>query len=283
MGGDPSAGNDSFRKVSFSFASMSTHLPPPYPLGYTIKIVATTSLSGLIADSGEARLRVTPRTDLVMALVGVWFGVGLMIDAWAHSDLAELETFFTPWHAAFYSGFAAASGWIIWQVWKNIRAGRKGLAAVPVGYLAGLLAIPGFAFFGLIDMVWHPSWASSRTSTSSSARSHLGLVSTMVLIITTPLRSAWSDPELRPAFGRLTPAIISTGFAAALVSLFLSYGDAMAWNADASSGPSPPNREGAATAWPSPCWSPTCSSCPPPCCWSAGGSCPSGRSLCCTA
>jgi hypothetical protein len=73
----------------------------------------------------------------VTALLGIWFGAGLMIDAWAHSNLAELETFFTPWHAVFYSGFAVVSGWIIWQVWRNVRAGRQGLAAVPTDTSAG--------------------------------------------------------------------------------------------------------------------------------------------------
>lgn len=137
----------------------------------------------------EPRVWVSPRTDLVTALLGVWFGVGLMIDAWAHANLAELETFFTPWHAVFYSGFVAVSGWIIWQVWRNVRDGRHGLAAVPMGYLAGLVA----------------------------------------------LRSAWSAPGVtaRPRLGRLLPALIGLAFATALVSLFLSYGDALQYRPQA--------------------------------------------------
>ncbi|MFI7635104.1 hypothetical protein [Nonomuraea sp. NPDC049400] len=188
----------------------------------------------LLADSGEARTWVSPRTDLVMALLGVWFGVGLMIDAWAHSNLAELETFFTPWHAAFYSGFAAVSGWIIWQVYRNVRAGRSGLAAVPNGYLAGLLAIPGFAAFGFVDMMWHELLGIEQTIDILFSPSHLGLIVTMMLIITTPLRSAWNAPDIgdRPRLSRLLPALVGLGFGATLVSLFLSYGDAMQWSAD---------------------------------------------------
>ncbi|MCA2223523.1 hypothetical protein [Nonomuraea aurantiaca] len=171
----------------------------------------------------------SPRTDLVTALLGIWFGVGLMVDAWAHSNLAQLETFFTPWHAVFYSGFAVVSGWIIWQVWRNVRAGRQGPAAVPTGYLAGLVAIPAFAAFGFADMMWHTILGIETTINIFFSPSHLGLVVTMMLIITTPLRSAWNAPDVgaRPTLGRLLPALVGLAFATTLVLLFLSYGDAM--------------------------------------------------------
>ncbi|WP_329084138.1 MULTISPECIES: hypothetical protein [unclassified Streptosporangium] len=188
-----------------------------------------------IADTGEPRGWVAPRTDLVTALLGIWFGVGLMIDAWAHSNLTELETFFTPWHAVFYSGFTVISGWIIWQVWRNVRAGRQGLAAVPIGYLAGLVAIPAFAAFGFADMMWHTILGIETTIDIFFSPSHLGLVVTMMLIIMTPLRSAWNAPHVgaRPSLGRLLPALIGLAFATTLVSLFLSYGDALQYRPQA--------------------------------------------------
>lgn len=190
---------------------------------------ATAGIRRFMVSKSEPRGWVSPRTDLVTALLGIWFGVGLMIDAWAHSNLAELETFFTPWHAVFYSGFAVVSGWIVWQVWRNVRAGRQGAAAVPTGYLAGLLAVPAFAAFGLADMLWHTALGIETTIDIFFSPSHLGLVVTMMLIITTPLRSAWNAPDVgaRPSLGRLLPALLGLAFAATLVSLFLSYGDAM--------------------------------------------------------
>ncbi|WP_308164188.1 hypothetical protein [Nonomuraea sediminis] len=189
----------------------------------------------LLVDSGEPREWVTPRTDLVTALLGVWFGIGLMIDAWAHSNLSELETFFTPWHAAFYSGFAAVSGWIGLQAWRNLRRGRRGLAAVPMGYLAGLVAVPAFAVFGLADLTWHTLLGIEQNIDILFSPSHLGLIVTMMLIITTPLRSAWNAPDVgeRPSLGRLLPALIGLAFAATLVSLFVSYGNAMQYGAPA--------------------------------------------------
>src|SRR5712691_7046633 len=47
--------------------------------------------------------------DWLMAGASIWWMVGLFVDGWAHSNLAQLETFFTPWHALLYSGFAAAA------------------------------------------------------------------------------------------------------------------------------------------------------------------------------
>ncbi|MGP3960222.1 hypothetical protein ACTWPT_29860 [Nonomuraea sp. 3N208] len=196
--------------------------------------LANAGIRRLLVDTGEPRTWVSPRTDLVTALLGVWFGIGLMIDAWAHSNLdSELETFFTPWHAAFYSGFAAVSGWIIWQVWRNVRTGRPGLAAVPQGYLAGLVAVPAFAAFGFADMMWHTLLGIETRVDILFSPSHLGLVTSMLLIITTPLRSAWNAPDVgaRPTLGRLLPALIGLAFATTLVSLFLSYGDALQWRA----------------------------------------------------
>jgi hypothetical protein len=53
----------------------------------------------------------------------------------------------------------------------------------------------------------------------------------MVLIITSPLRSAWASDG--PAtLRRLLPAVIGLSGATSLVLLFLQYGNALAWTAD---------------------------------------------------
>lgn len=196
-----------------------------------------TGIAQLLMDSGEARQWASARTDLVTALLSVWFGIGLMVDAWAHSNQSELETFFTPWHGAFYSGYAAVSVWIMWQVWTNLRAGRRGRAAVPMGYGAALVAIPVFAAFGLADMMWHTFLGIEQDIDVLFSPSHLGLIVSMLIVVTTPLRSAWNAPDLRmdgvrtaPSFGRMLPALLGMAFANTLVSLLLSYGSALKWS-----------------------------------------------------
>ena len=80
----------------------------------------------LLRNSGEPRPRASRRADVVMTVLSVWFVLGLFLDAYAHADAPELETFFTPWHAVFYSGFAATGGWVLWTVWRHVERGRRG-------------------------------------------------------------------------------------------------------------------------------------------------------------
>jgi hypothetical protein len=118
-------------------------------------------LRELLVDSGQARQRVSYRADMITVLLSLWVLLGVFLDAWAHNNLAQLETFFTPWHAVLYSGFVALAGWICWLLWHGVRDGRRGIAAVPVGYALAVLGAPLFALAGLGDYLCTPSSASS--------------------------------------------------------------------------------------------------------------------------
>src|SRR5437667_8491817 len=60
------------------------------------------------------------RFDWIMVVVSVWWLGGLFIDGWAHSNLPQLETFFTPWHAVFYSGYLAVAITLIAKIIENL-------------------------------------------------------------------------------------------------------------------------------------------------------------------
>jgi len=167
--------------------------------------------------------------DLVTTALGVWFTVGLFLDAWAHNNIPELESFLTPWHAVFYSGFAATGGWILWAVWRQVQVGRRGLAAVPVGYGLAVLALPLFALAGAGDYLWHTVLGIEQNLTILFSPTHLILITSMFCILTSPLRAAWADPDLphAPSLRRLLPAVLSTAFSTTLVLLFLQYGNAL--------------------------------------------------------
>lgn len=164
---------------------------------------------------------------------GVWFALGLFLDAWAHNNLLELESFLTPWHAVFYSGFTATAAWISWTVWTNLQAGRRGAAAVPVGYGWAVLALPVFAVAGAGDYLWHELFGIEQGLIILFSPTHLILVTAMALILASPLRAARANPRLPadPSLRRLLPAVLATGFTAALVLLFLQYGNAMTLSA----------------------------------------------------
>src|SRR5690242_6552302 len=61
------------------------------------------------------------RFDWTMIVVSVWWLGGLFIDGWAHSNIPQLETFFTPWHAALYSGYLAVALTLLIKVLQNLR------------------------------------------------------------------------------------------------------------------------------------------------------------------
>ncbi len=178
----------------------------------------------LLHDSGEPRPVASRRTDVLTTVFGLWFTLGLFLDAYAHANIPELESFFTPWHAVFYSGFAAVAGWVLFTVWGHVQDGRRGRAAVPLGYGMTLVALPVFAVSGAIDLAWHELLGIETTTDIFFSPSHLGLITAMIVILTTPLRAAWADP-VRPT---PTPtAVLTLAFATSLVLLFLTYGNAL--------------------------------------------------------
>ena len=177
------------------------------------------------------------RTDLVTALLGVWFTIGLFLDAWAHSNLTELEDFFTPWHAVFYSGFVATAGWIGWTVRGALPLRRDSLKAMPPGYAAATVAIVGFGIAAIGDLIWHTVFGIEQDINILFSPTHLGLGVSMLVILTTPLRSAWGAASdawgaasdawpPAPGLRRLLPAVLGLAFAAALVLLFVQYSNA---------------------------------------------------------
>src|SRR5215467_12391878 len=61
------------------------------------------------------------RFDWIMVVVSIWWLGGLFIDGWAHSNIPQLETFFTPRHAVFYSGYLAVAFTLLVQILLNLR------------------------------------------------------------------------------------------------------------------------------------------------------------------
>jgi hypothetical protein len=185
--------------------------------------VAQPASPGVGAHS--ARPAASDGTNMVTVLLGAWFTVGLLLDAWAHNNKPELETFFTPWHAVFYSGFAATAGWIAWTCRAAV---RRGFHAIPIGYAAALVAVPGFAVAGTGDAIWHSVFGIEQSIDILFSPTHLCLAAAMIVIVTAPLRSVLADPALpaAPGLRRLLPAILPTALATALVLLFLQYANA---------------------------------------------------------
>ena len=171
---------------------------------------------------GRPRSRWTE--DMVTAALCAWVVTGMVLDAWAHQNVSRLETFFTPWHAVLYSGFAAVAAWMVSRA-LAARGSRPLRAGVPVGYGLGLVGVAIFFLSGIGDGIWHTIFGIERGLEAALSPTHVGLFLGALLIFTTPLRAAWSSNRLGPApsLRTLLPTLLALTFTTLLVSFLFFY------------------------------------------------------------
>jgi hypothetical protein len=184
------------------------------------------------------------RFDWIMVVVSIWWLGGLFIDGWAHSNIPQLETFFTPWHAVFYSGYLAVAFTLLVQILLNLRksalsAGgstpslvtlireslpsNRWLRAIPIGYELSALGVVIFGVSGIGDLTWHLILGIERSTEALLSPTHLGLALGIGLALSGPLRAAWHRSETTPSWRQLGPAILSLTFTFSLLTFFTEY------------------------------------------------------------
>ena len=184
------------------------------------------------------------RFDWIMVIVSIWWLGGLFIDGWAHSNIPQLETFFTPWHAVFYSGYLAVAFTLLTQILMNLRQsalsesgsspslvtlvreslpGNRWLQAIPKGYDLSVLGLVIFGISGIGDLTWHIILGIERSTEALLSPTHLGLALGIGLALSGPLRAAWRRSETRPSWRQLGPAILSLTFTFSLLTFFTEY------------------------------------------------------------
>jgi hypothetical protein len=185
--------------------------------------VKTTTTPGAAAGTGRPRARWGD--DLAAALLGTWVVGGLFLDGWAHVNQPGLETFFSPWHGVFYAGFLVSTVVLARLIARFQRGGRLDPALIPAGYGLGLVGVALFVTGGVADGVWHTLFGVEVSVAALLSPSHLVLLSGGLLMVTSPVRSAWSSPDLparTPALA-LLPALWATALATAVVLFFFQY------------------------------------------------------------
>jgi hypothetical protein len=184
------------------------------------------------------------RFDWIMVVVSVWWLGGLFIDGWAHSNIPQLETFFTPWHAVFYSGYLAVAFTLLVQILLNLRQsalssggstpslitlvreslpGQRWRQAIPTGYELSVLGVVIFGVSGIGDLTWHLLLGIERSTEALLSPTHLGLALGIGLALSGPLRAAWHRSEAKPSWRQLGPAIFSLTFTFSLLTFFTAY------------------------------------------------------------
>ncbi len=168
--------------------------------------------------------RASRRENLLTSLFATWLLVGLFVDGWAHNNLTELETFWTPWHGVFYSGFGATAAWIVWMVRGRVLDGASLAESIPVGYRSSILGLGIFAAGGIGDAIWHTLFGIETDVDALFSPTHILLVTGIMLIVTGPIRSMGAQfPARRVPRGEFLPAGISMTLTLLLVSFFTMY------------------------------------------------------------
>lgn len=184
----------------------------------------------------------TALEDTITLGAGVWLLTGTYIDGWAHNNLHDLETFFTPWHAVLYSGFAACAVWIGALIWRRRRPGARWAETVPAGYGAAVLGVALFLASGAGDFAWHSVFGIEQNISALFSPSHLGLATGGFLILGAPFSAAWQAParpwrQLVPAFGSALLAGMVAAFILQEFAVFARHGLVQAYSGTAGSQP----------------------------------------------
>jgi len=158
-----------------------------------------------------------------------WMIVGLFVDAYFHSTDPGLESFWTPWHAIFYSGFTATALWMVRLAFRSPGAPSSGgfvralLDRAPAGYRLAMVGLGVFAAGGIGDAIWHEVLGIEADLAALLSPTHLLLFVGMLLIASAPFRAAWQDRGAAASWSDSFPAFLSLTWSTALVAFFLEY------------------------------------------------------------
>lgn len=136
------------------------------------------------------------RFDLIMALLSALMILGLYIDGWSHMHL-HLETYFSWWHAIFYTGFVVITLFVGLTIFQGTRKGIPLTQTLPKGYGSTILGLLVYILGGMGDMVWHTLFGLERSIEALVSPTHLLIFVGLGLTVSGPFRAAWqrSDDE----------------------------------------------------------------------------------------
>lgn len=162
--------------------------------------------------------------DWLIAALSGWLIGGIHLDGWAHNHIPELETFFTPWHAAFYSGFFLLLLTLLVAFARNSARGYPWRRALPMGY--GLSLAGGFLFLGggVGDMLWHMAFGIEANIEALLSPTHLLLVTGGILMIGGPVRALWQRTNRRALpLTAMLPALLALALIVAVLAFFTQF------------------------------------------------------------
>ncbi len=182
--------------------------------------------------------RAAPRNvtlDYAVGICGVWISGGFFLDAWAHGHV-PVESFFTPYHAVFYSGMFALAFVIAAYALYYRSLGYEWANAMPRCYRLALLGVPIFILAGLGDMLWHRAFGIEEGVDALLSPTHQVLGLAIFFLASGPIRSVLADRSHATTLGRQMPLVL--GLATWLI--LAHFGTAYAFDPGAGKSDAPP-------------------------------------------
>ena len=161
--------------------------------------------------------------DWLMTALSALFVGGLYLDGWAHNHGRVDESFFTIWHAFFYSGYLLVGIAFAAATISNLMQGYPLPLAVPRGYRLTGIGLFIFAAGGVGDMVWHILFGIEDGIEALFSPTHIMLGIGIGFTVTGPLRAAWNRRGEDAGWRKLAPAVFSLGIFLAALTFFMMF------------------------------------------------------------
>jgi hypothetical protein len=158
-----------------------------------------------------------------MALLAAVFVGGLFLDGWAHTHGKVDQSFFTPWHAVFYAGYAATASALVASILRNRAQGYHWRLSVPEGYELSLLGALIFAVGGVTDLIWHTLFGIEAGVEALLSPTHLALALGLGLIVSGPVRAAWRRPGPVSGWAAQGPMLLALTSTLSVLTFFTEY------------------------------------------------------------
>ncbi len=163
------------------------------------------------------------RFDWAMAILSAVFVGGLFLDGWAHTHGRVDQSFFTPWHAVFYAGYAMTASALVASLLSNHARGCPWQLALPVGYGLSVLGALIFAVGGMTDLIWHTIFGIEAGVEALLSPTHLVLALGLGLIASGPVRAAWRRSEPVSGWATQGPMLLALTSTLSVLTFFTEY------------------------------------------------------------
>jgi hypothetical protein len=170
------------------------------------------------------------RERWTLAGAALWLVTGLQLDAFAHSTIPDLETFWTPWHAVLYSGIAACGLTLLWLLrprLPEVPTYRSLLTATPRALQLPVVGMALLLVGGGIDTLWHNLFGIEKGLEIFFSPSHYFIIIGMVLVACGPALMLAASPVQRLTGGDTVLVVVSTLLASLPAHIFTEHASAL--------------------------------------------------------